>query len=223
MSIEQVQEPNDILSRFWLRVGDLCARSRGANGWVGTEELRRWNQNNTEPCGRCLTSKDKTTCDIADDHPSCLTCRTKKLSCDRRARFVFEHTRDEFFADFQDFKVAFSVDPPKDIKAINRTKSKNRRLALEALTGRNGKHAPAAVVLGILHKRRSYTHVHTRIPEEIQDLSRQLASARTQIVSLRCQVEDRLASLGEPEVFLEQLLHCTDYYSLALTDYNRYL
>ncbi|KAJ7035869.1 hypothetical protein C8F04DRAFT_1181901 [Mycena alexandri] len=231
MSAEQnlALKSDAFITRFWLRVGDLCARSRVANGWVGTDELRKWNKENSTPCGRCLLSKDRKACTIVDDHPSCLTCRTKKLSCDRRARFVFEHTKDEFFDNFEEFSAAFALTPSKDVQEIKRTKSRTRRSAIEALTGSNG----LSVVSGDFEKGKKNvkkktpddgTQLHTLLSSpELQDITQCLRSTRTQILSLRCELEDKLASIGGPKSTIEQLLHYTHYYESALLDHRRYL
>ncbi|KAJ7019253.1 hypothetical protein C8F04DRAFT_1197901 [Mycena alexandri] len=142
MNIDQEGQSATALTSFRIRVGELCGRSRAGKGWVGTEELREWNRANPTPCGRCLMSKDPTVCDIADDHPSCLTCRTKKVSCDRRAQFLFEHTKDKFFADFDEFQSALAATPPKAVKLINRVNTRHRRVALQALGGSRGRASP---------------------------------------------------------------------------------
>ncbi|KAJ7044255.1 hypothetical protein C8F04DRAFT_1174696 [Mycena alexandri] len=233
MNIVQVTKSDELLKRFWLRVGDLCARSRVANGWVGTEELRRWNKENSAPCGRCLVSKDHKVCDVVDDHPSCLTCRNKKQSCDRRARFVFEHTKDEFFSDFEEFLKAFSITPPKEVQEIKRAKSRVRKTAIEALSGSNGRSIPYTLDVesgkkaGKKKKSEKGLHqrpLHTLLsPTELQMVLERLGSTRRQILSLRCELREKLASVGEPEATMDQLLAYTGYYKSALFDHQRYL
>ncbi|KAJ7715112.1 hypothetical protein B0H16DRAFT_1477635 [Mycena metata] len=271
MSIEQEEQANDILKRFWIRVGELCSSGR-----------------------------DPVVCDIADDHPSCLTCRTKKLGCDRRARFLFEHTKDEFFSNFEDFKSAIASVPSQDVKLANRTNTKNRRTAFKALGGggHGGKlcaspyvrstdgvlvsssasssassssssdSTPTASPLSlslclsclrdfekgkkVSKKKRANHHpaerganrpwqtllsaedvqgahfwqhevTHVQMPDLRTELLRRMDSTRREILSLRCKIEDRLASVQEPEPHIEQLLDYTHYYESALTERSRYL
>ncbi|KAJ7758272.1 hypothetical protein B0H16DRAFT_1535672 [Mycena metata] len=245
MSVETQLQTDDVLRRFWLRVGDLCARSRVSDGWVGSPELRKWNQENPAPCGRCALSKDHKTCTIAEDHPSCLTCRNKKLSCDRRARFVFEHTRDEFFADFDEFRRAFSLAPPKDVQNIKKTKSRTRKAALEALKGSapssssvQTPRTPISLCVSCLQdfekgKKKGKMKapsdarprpLHTLLSsEELQDAVQRFDSTRAEILSLRCELEDKLESFGESDSTIDQLISYTYYYESALLDHQRFI
>ncbi|KAJ7753765.1 hypothetical protein B0H16DRAFT_1722964 [Mycena metata] len=240
------QDTNDLMRRFWFRVGDLCARSRISSGWVGTEELRKWNKENCSPCGKCLLSKVHKVCDIMDDHPSCLTCRNKKIRCDRRARFVYEHTKDEFFSDFEEFMIAFNRAPPKDVREIKKHKSRTRKMAMEALNGsNNGSCSDAAPTMAValcagciqdfergkkagkkkrIHASTSGRPLHALTPvSNFEALLQHLKAARTQIQSMRCELKHILATAGEPDSSIDQLVSIADYYESAISEHQRYL
>ncbi|KAK7016256.1 hypothetical protein R3P38DRAFT_3203038 [Favolaschia claudopus] len=89
---------------FWQRVSELTARTRTDDGrWVGSEELREWNARHTESCDRCRGARIWKPCIVHDDQPTCRPCRTSKMACDRKVKFVFEYTKHHFFADMSEF------------------------------------------------------------------------------------------------------------------------
>lgn len=115
----------ELVNRFWKRVAELTSRYHDIqNNWTGVSELKEWNNKNRnvsqlfreqadpdlhamQPCEKCIHSKTQRTCIIDEDHPSCRACRDVKIGCDRKPLFIFEMTRDEFFATYEEFIEVF--------------------------------------------------------------------------------------------------------------------
>ncbi|KAJ7768496.1 hypothetical protein B0H16DRAFT_1453185 [Mycena metata] len=196
---------DDFLSRFWLRVNELSARSKLKNTWVATAELRKWNEQNRG-------STQNRRCEIGLDSASCLTCKNIKQSCDRRALFIFEHTKQEFFANFEEFMKVFSRRPPKNLQDIKRSQSRVRRRVIEALTTSRAMHSDhshdnaVSICYFCLHtfanngssntgrqvrsSTKSLTESANLEDEEVEDLALQLDSAKKIIASVRRYVDD---------------------------------
>jgi hypothetical protein len=49
---------------------------------------------------------------VEADHPSCRTCRNARTTCDRKRRFLFDLTQDQFFNDFDVFCTIYERGPP---------------------------------------------------------------------------------------------------------------
>ncbi|KAJ7860623.1 hypothetical protein B0H13DRAFT_1900895 [Mycena leptocephala] len=104
MSLPEVEPVVEVVNRFWKRVAEVTARYHGAeNKWVGADELVEWNRTHTASCQKCTNSKSKRQCVIDEDHPSCRTCRTAKVGCDRKSAFIFDMNRDDFFPSYDQF------------------------------------------------------------------------------------------------------------------------
>lgn len=54
-----------------------------------------------------MNSKSARTCIIDEDHPSCRACRDVKIGCDRKPRYVFDLTKDQFFPTYPEFLHVF--------------------------------------------------------------------------------------------------------------------
>ncbi|KAK7001026.1 hypothetical protein R3P38DRAFT_2796511 [Favolaschia claudopus] len=75
---DQAEDP--VLQAFWQRISELTARTRTDEGvWVGSREIREWNEGHTGPC------------------------RDGKMACDRKTQFLFDYTRHQFFDDMDQF------------------------------------------------------------------------------------------------------------------------
>ncbi|KAJ7137597.1 hypothetical protein C8R43DRAFT_955507 [Mycena crocata] len=108
MSHPEVRPSATTVDRFWKKVAELTTRYHDQNNrWKGTEELQQWNVRHKKACRRCINSKAKKPCVIDIDHPSCRSCRDNKVSCDRKASFVYDTTKEDFFPDFKQFLSVF--------------------------------------------------------------------------------------------------------------------
>ncbi|KAJ6522283.1 hypothetical protein B0H19DRAFT_683094 [Mycena capillaripes] len=125
LSEPNVQPHPDILERFWRRVSELTTRYHDKNKkWIDGQEIRKWNMENRTACNKCRSSKKKRQCVIEEDNPSCLACRTIKIGCDKKPRFVFEMTKEEFFPHYDQFLQVFQNKEPGRLRRYNRVKSK---------------------------------------------------------------------------------------------------
>ncbi|KAJ7933898.1 hypothetical protein B0H13DRAFT_2500710 [Mycena leptocephala] len=94
MSLPDVGPSTYTIERFWKRVA--------------------------EACDRCKNSKIKRKCEIDVDHPSCRPCRANKVGCDRKPRFVFEMTKDQFFPTYAQFLKVFQDRKATQLKRLRR-------------------------------------------------------------------------------------------------------
>jgi hypothetical protein len=54
------------------------------------------------------------------DHPSCRPCRANKVGCDRKPRFVFAMTKDQFFPTYAQFLKVFQDRKATQLKRLRR-------------------------------------------------------------------------------------------------------
>ncbi|KAJ7733304.1 hypothetical protein B0H16DRAFT_1696175, partial [Mycena metata] len=129
--------PDDlIIDRFWRRVASLTTRYHDIDHkWIGGDEIRLWNSQHRRACNKCLNSKNKQ-CIIDEDQPSCRTCRDTKVGCDRKPQFVYDMTKDEFFASYQQFLAVFQRKEPGRLRRYDRP-TPNLKLDSEAPQWRN--------------------------------------------------------------------------------------
>ncbi|KAJ7765356.1 hypothetical protein B0H16DRAFT_1454509 [Mycena metata] len=116
---------------FWCRVAQLMTRTRSLSAsehWIGTDELAEWNKRNL------ATGRAARTCIIEDGYPSCKTCRTAKASCDRKARFLFEYTRGDFYSTMEEFEAVFHSGPPTSMRRHTNAESRTKRKRYVAQT-----------------------------------------------------------------------------------------
>ncbi|KAJ7822235.1 hypothetical protein B0H13DRAFT_2127307 [Mycena leptocephala] len=116
MSHPEVGPSDEVLDKFWKRV-------------------QEWNKTNRTACSKCINSKTGRQCVIDEDHPSCRSCRDIKIGCDRKLRFVFDLTKDEYFPDYDKFLSVFQ----------KRDRSKIRKLKQAENTFRTGIHSKDAL------------------------------------------------------------------------------
>ncbi|KAJ7481180.1 hypothetical protein B0H11DRAFT_2024572 [Mycena galericulata] len=132
LSVPAVRPTKDTLVNFWRRVAELTTRYHDFNNnWVGGSEIRKWNEETpSQACSKCLNSKKKRACIIDEDQPSCRTCRESKVRCDRKPRFVYEMTKDEFFSKYEDFTAVFNNGRSNGLRKYVRTsRDSPKRLA----------------------------------------------------------------------------------------------
>ncbi|KAJ7125024.1 hypothetical protein C8R44DRAFT_782076 [Mycena epipterygia] len=109
--VTSTPEAGPNLDRFWKRVAEVTSRYHDVGKRrIGGEEIREWNRNptNGKICGKCDSSRVKRICIIDEDQPSCRPCRLMKVGCDRKPRFVFDMTKDQFFPVYEEFLKVFN-------------------------------------------------------------------------------------------------------------------
>jgi hypothetical protein len=67
---------------------------------------------------------------VDDNEVSCRACRLGKTACDRKLRFLFESTRNEFFPSMDLFYAVFKVKNKKQARTFQKTANKRRKAAL---------------------------------------------------------------------------------------------
>ncbi|KAJ7441882.1 hypothetical protein FB451DRAFT_1190859 [Mycena latifolia] len=116
------------IDKFWQRVAQITARSQvKPDRWLGLHEIKLWNAKNLTPCNNCTLAKRKHLCAIDLDNHSCRTCRNLKRACDRKAQFVFDITKSEFFNDYDQFMAVYNEKPAMTMKGHKRKENKRRR------------------------------------------------------------------------------------------------
>ncbi|KAJ6530102.1 hypothetical protein B0H19DRAFT_1384662, partial [Mycena capillaripes] len=113
MSLPAAEPSDEIVDNFWRRVAELTTRYYDIeHKWICGAEIVAWNCANMQPCEKCMNSKTKRLCVVDDDQPSCRTCREMKIGCDRKPLFVFEMTKDDSFASYDQFIAVFKKRQP---------------------------------------------------------------------------------------------------------------
>ncbi|KAJ7111511.1 hypothetical protein C8R44DRAFT_742619 [Mycena epipterygia] len=147
MSSPEVGPNPDVVRRFWKRISDVSARCYDTdNTRKGSNDIRQWNEHNRKSCAKCTSSRGRRICVVDEDHPSCKTCRSAKIGCDRKLLFLFDMTKAEYFPSFDQFiKVFHSKEhsrPRRNKRTENwiasETRPKQLRLGVEQppLSGR---------------------------------------------------------------------------------------
>ncbi|KAJ6457542.1 hypothetical protein C8R47DRAFT_1081976 [Mycena vitilis] len=121
LSLPYVGPSHGTLERFWRRVAEVTTRHHDdRREWVGGEDVRRWNERNKQPCERCANSKTNRECIVEENHPSCRPCRRNKVGCDRKPRFVFDMTKEQFFPSYSQFMRIFQDGKSDQIRRLRR-------------------------------------------------------------------------------------------------------
>ncbi|KAJ6462339.1 hypothetical protein C8R47DRAFT_1080232 [Mycena vitilis] len=108
MSLPAVGPSCSTLEKFWKRVAEVTTRHHDPeHGWVGGEEIRMWNEANTQ-------------------------CRHNKVGCDRKPRFVFDMTKDRFFTSYPHFLRIFQDPDTKQVRRLRRHEYKFKPVASTA-------------------------------------------------------------------------------------------
>ncbi|KAJ7720820.1 hypothetical protein B0H16DRAFT_1603985, partial [Mycena metata] len=129
--------PDDqTVASFSKRISELTTRTRiPGRGWVGSPEVAVWNARNPGPCDRCISSRTSAACTVSEDQPGCVQCRKAKTACDRKIRFLFESTRDEFFPTRGQFLQIYNMRDRSRCRTFNKTANKRRRADILFVTG----------------------------------------------------------------------------------------
>ncbi|KAJ6460427.1 hypothetical protein DFH09DRAFT_1230191 [Mycena vulgaris] len=121
----------DTISAFWRKISYLTTRTRTHDGrWIGSQEVKIWNAQNMETCDKCASSRNGRRCGIEEDQPSCRPCRNGKTACDRKIKFLFDSTCNEFFPTMELFVYVYNARDQKQCRTFQKTANKKRRAAL---------------------------------------------------------------------------------------------
>ncbi|KAJ7932925.1 hypothetical protein B0H13DRAFT_1856536 [Mycena leptocephala] len=127
------------IERFWKRVAEVTTRYHDSkHQWTGGEEIRLWNLGNRTACEGCEMRKNKRICLVDFDHPSCRPCRANKVLCDRKLRFIFDMTKEQFFPSYSQFLRIFKDRQPGQLRRLRRHENRfkpedARRIAIPIL------------------------------------------------------------------------------------------
>ncbi|KAJ7637963.1 hypothetical protein DFH06DRAFT_1138610 [Mycena polygramma] len=117
-----------VTHKFWKRVTELTARYHDPdNGWIGSPEVKKWNQTYSTACRKCRSFKSQRQCVVDEDNPSCRTCRSTKIGCDRKTQFVFDMTKDHFFSNYDQFLKVYENRDPRHIKKLKQAENYSKR------------------------------------------------------------------------------------------------
>ncbi|KAK7033315.1 hypothetical protein R3P38DRAFT_2773732 [Favolaschia claudopus] len=118
------------LEAFWCRVSQLTTRTRNDDGvWVGSAEAKEWNDVNKQSCSRCRRGRTWRACCVEDDQLTCLPCRNSKMGCDRKTKFIFEYTKEQFFSNMEDFMRVYGKKEQADCRLYRKWASRKLREA----------------------------------------------------------------------------------------------
>ncbi|KAJ7114752.1 hypothetical protein C8R44DRAFT_984174 [Mycena epipterygia] len=124
MSSPEVGPNPDVVRRFWKRISDVSARCYDTDHTrKGSDDIRQWNEHNRKSCAKCTSSRGRRICVVDEDHPSCKTCRSAKIGCDRKLLFLFDMTKAEYFPTFDQFIKVFHSKEPSNIRRNKRTEN----------------------------------------------------------------------------------------------------
>ncbi|KAJ7187912.1 hypothetical protein C8R46DRAFT_1053052 [Mycena filopes] len=186
LSTPFVSPADDTLAAFFKRIAYLTTRTRvpRSDGWAGCPEVVIWNAMNREACSRCRTSRGLVECTVGDDSQStCDQCRRSKLLCDRKLRFLFDATRDEFFSTREQFSQVYNFRDRRRCRTLK--KSANKRLKTVVMFVNSPRSVVEEEEDGKWGKRR--TICLTNAAENIA-IQQALCSARKEIEELRAQI-----------------------------------
>ncbi|KAJ7709294.1 hypothetical protein B0H16DRAFT_1481014 [Mycena metata] len=98
--LSAAEPPEVMLNMFWREITRLTSRKHDEKGnWSGVEEVLTWNRVNTTK----LTPEIRPVLAARIAKPK----GSMKLGCDRKTLFLFEMTRSEFFASYDQFLDVF--------------------------------------------------------------------------------------------------------------------
>ncbi|KAJ7662639.1 hypothetical protein DFH06DRAFT_1128851 [Mycena polygramma] len=118
----------DVTHKFWKRVTELTARYHDPeNGWIGSPEVKKWNQIYRTACRKCTSFKSQRQCVVDEDNPSCRTCRSAKIGCDRKTQFVFDMTKEDFFSNYDQFTKVYENRDPRHLKRLKQAENSFKR------------------------------------------------------------------------------------------------
>ncbi|KAJ7493167.1 hypothetical protein B0H11DRAFT_2190797 [Mycena galericulata] len=83
-----------------------------------------------ESCDKCLHARRLRQCIIEEDQASCRPCRDSRTSCDRKMRFLYESTRDDFFPTLDEFMLVYNARDQEQLRSYKKTANKQKKAAL---------------------------------------------------------------------------------------------
>ncbi|KAF7325476.1 hypothetical protein MKEN_00396200 [Mycena kentingensis (nom. inval.)] len=88
----------EILARFWAKIGSILGEERGQHASADSKrELKKWTTTHTTGCVQCAVSGQL--CTTEPDRASCRACCVQgDQGCERKLRFLFDMTKEEFFS-----------------------------------------------------------------------------------------------------------------------------
>ncbi|KAJ6497117.1 hypothetical protein C8R47DRAFT_1069168 [Mycena vitilis] len=102
LTVPAVFPAEQTIASFWRRIAYLTTRTRcRGQRWVGSPEAKMWNASN----------------------PECLKSRT---ACDRKIRFLYECTKDEYFPTEEQFIFVYNQRDKTQCRAYKKTANRRR-------------------------------------------------------------------------------------------------
>ncbi|KAJ7238557.1 hypothetical protein B0H12DRAFT_1137154 [Mycena haematopus] len=127
LSFPSTAPSDDTIRRFWCHIAHISARTRNkAGAWIGSQEVVVWNANNPEPCIHCSTGRKRKVCVVEADHASCRPCRTARVNCDRKIKFLFDNTKEDYFPNFNMFFQVYNSQRPQERRTYQKTINKRK-------------------------------------------------------------------------------------------------
>jgi len=134
-----------LADEFWKKVAEVTTRYRDSdNKWVAGQEIQQWNNANRQgspfnnvltdlltsrlqACNKCANSRSNRVCVIDQDHPSCRTCRSVKIGCDRKTLFLFDVTKNLFHSNYAMFLKYYGARAPLQMKRYKQVENAIRK------------------------------------------------------------------------------------------------
>ncbi|KAF7369786.1 hypothetical protein MVEN_00310800 [Mycena venus] len=131
LSTPPVGPTEETVISFWRKISYLTTRTRTKKGdWLGSPEVKKWNLQNMHSCDKCSSSRILKHCVLDDDQASCRPCRDAKMACDRKVKFLFESTREDFFPTMDLFLYVYNGEQPTKCRSFQKTANKKRKADL---------------------------------------------------------------------------------------------
>ncbi|KAJ7132917.1 hypothetical protein C8R46DRAFT_1235465 [Mycena filopes] len=173
LSVPPVLPDQETLLAFWAYIAHLTTWTRlPGRGSVGSPEVLLWNACNREACERCTSSRSSGPCVVEDDQPSCLQCRKWKTACDRKMRFLFENTREDFFPTKEQFIYVYNERDRRRCRSLKKMANKRRRSTLSFIDKDTNSRANV---------------------EALQSAQQEICNAQQEIETLRSQLRQALS------------------------------
>ncbi|KAK7005786.1 hypothetical protein R3P38DRAFT_3039590 [Favolaschia claudopus] len=148
LSTPQLGPAESTIVAFWQKIAFLTTRTRRADGkWIGGEAIRHWNAANTQGCDKCTKGRIIRHCTVDEYHPGCKTCRLARTACDRKTKFLFEMTRNDFYPTMDLFLQAYNQKQPDTCRSVRQAANKRLKSTLPYSMSRRGYIAGDDIVL----------------------------------------------------------------------------
>ncbi|KAJ7938191.1 hypothetical protein B0H13DRAFT_1135694 [Mycena leptocephala] len=131
LSLPRVYPSEETVAAFWRTIAYLTTRTRSIDGrWIGSPEVKSWNLQNTQTCDKCACRRTLKHCIVDEGQASCRPCRESKTACDRKLKFLFDCTREEFFPTFEAFMEVFNAKNQDQCRTFQKSANKRRKTAV---------------------------------------------------------------------------------------------